>query len=77
MNLVEEHEHEDAMASFFNFFDLGIGKGSFILRLVATVVSYQAVNLVASIMYGVFLLVYTVYVVKKQPLTTDGQVGSN
>lgn len=25
VNPVEEHEHEHAMASFFNFFDLGIG----------------------------------------------------
>lgn len=67
MNLVEEHEHEDAMASFFNFFDLGIGGGSFILGLVATVASYQAVYLVASIVYGVVLGIYVVYsVIKRQ-----------
>jgi len=61
INLVEEHEHEDAMATFFNFFDLGIGGGSFILGLVATVTSYQTVYLVASIVYGMVLVIYVVY----------------
>ncbi|MFC4401629.1 MFS transporter [Gracilibacillus xinjiangensis] len=65
MNLVEEHEHEGAMASFFNFFDLGIGGGSFILGLVATVTSYQTVYLVASIVYGMVLVIYVAYVVVK------------
>ena len=65
MNLVEEHEHEDTMASFFNFFDLGIGGGSFVLGLVATVASYQAVYLVATIVYGMALVIYVVYVVVK------------
>ncbi|MFC4324234.1 MFS transporter [Litchfieldia salsa] len=65
MNLVGEHEHEDAMATFFNFFDLGIGGGSFILGLFATVASYQAVYLVASIVYGVVLVIYVVYFVGK------------
>lgn len=60
INLVEEHEHEDAMASFFNFFDLGIGGGSFILGLVAAISSYQTIYVFASLMYGVFLVVYLV-----------------
>ncbi len=68
MNLVGEHEHEDAMATFFNFFDLGIGGGSFILGLVATVSSYQAVYLVASIVYGVVLVIYLIYFVMKGQL---------
>lgn len=67
INLVEEHEHEDAMATFFNFFDLGIGGGSFILGLVATVTtSYQAVYLVASIVYGLVLVVSVLYFVTKR-----------
>ncbi len=74
MNLVEEHEHEDAMASFFNFFDLGIGGGSFILGLVATVASYQAVYLVAIIVYGMVLVIYVVYVVTKGTLKKTCQV---
>lgn len=68
LNLVEEHEHEDAMATFFNSFDLGIGGGSFILGLVATVASYQAVYLVASIVYGLVLVIYLVYLVRKRQL---------
>lgn len=64
INSVEEHEHEDAMASFFNFFDLGIGGGSFILGLVAAISSYQAIYVFAAIIYGVFLLVYLVSFVK-------------
>ncbi|GAB2551496.1 MFS transporter [Gracilibacillus alcaliphilus] len=66
INLVEEHEHENAMASFFNFFDLGIGGGSFILGLVATVTSYQTIYLVASITYGVVLVIYIAYAVVKR-----------
>ncbi|GAE36289.1 MFS transporter [Halalkalibacter akibai] len=73
LNLVEEHEHEDAMASFFNFFDLGIGGGSFILGLVATVTSYQVVYLVASIMYGVVLIIYLVYFVIKRQLAKHSE----
>ncbi|MBU7595738.1 MFS transporter [Metabacillus halosaccharovorans] len=65
MNLVEEHEHEDAMASFFNFFDLGIGGGSFVLGLVATVTSYQTVYFVAAIVFVMVLVIYVVYVVVK------------
>ncbi|SFL73398.1 Predicted arabinose efflux permease, MFS family [Gracilibacillus orientalis] len=65
MNLVDEHEHESAMASFFNFFDLGIGGGSFILGLMATVSSYQAVYGVTTIVYGIFLLIYVVSIAIK------------
>ena len=65
MNLVEEHEHEDAMASFFNFFDLGIGGGSFILGIVATVTSYQTVYLVAAIVYAMVLVIYVFYIAVK------------
>lgn len=58
MNSVGEHEHEDAMASFFNFFDLGIGGGSLILGIIAAASSYQAVYMIASIMYAGCLVLY-------------------
>lgn len=32
LNLVKEHEYEDAMASFFNMFDIGIGGGAILDR---------------------------------------------
>jgi predicted MFS family arabinose efflux permease len=40
LNLVEEHDHEDAIGTFFNFFDLGIGGGSLLLGAVAEAFSY-------------------------------------
>lgn len=58
VNLVEEHEHEHAMASFFNFFDLGIGGGSMILGAVASVFSYEMVYDIAMIVVGLQLLLY-------------------
>ncbi|MCY8235426.1 MFS transporter [Priestia endophytica] len=62
LNLVAEYEHEDAMSSFFNFFDLGIGGGSLLLGIIATVVSYQFVYLVSVFMYVTFLLMYISYI---------------
>jgi predicted MFS family arabinose efflux permease len=73
MNLVEGHEHEDAMATFFNFFDLGIGGGSFVLGLVAAVASYQAVYMVASIVYGVLLVIYVVSLFAKGQFNKYGE----
>lgn len=85
INLVDKTEHEDAMASFFNFFDVGIGGGSLILGLIAEAASYQAVYIVATLIYVVFLIVYVVYLVVKQRLKglnirnveTKNQTGSN
>ncbi|MFD2828918.1 MFS transporter [Corticicoccus populi] len=63
MNLVEQNEHEDAMASFFNFFDIGIGGGSLILGIIADALSYQAIYLVATVIYIIFLIIYLIHVV--------------
>ncbi|GAB3059073.1 hypothetical protein JCM19029_08300 [Salinicoccus sesuvii] len=73
INLVGEHE--DAMASFFNFFDLGIGGGSFLLGLIAAAGSYQPIFIFTALIYGVFLVAYVGYVVKRRqrvlPNATD------
>lgn len=66
MNLVEQNEHEDAMASFFNFFDIGIGGGSLILGIIADALSYQAIYLVATVIYIIFLIIYLIHVVLKR-----------
>lgn len=58
MNAVGEHEHEDAMASFFNSFDLGIGGGSLILGIIAAATTYQTVYMVASIVFAGCLVLY-------------------
>jgi predicted MFS family arabinose efflux permease len=61
LNLVEVHERENAMASFFNFFDFGLGGGAIILGIVAEAFSYQAVYYVAIVAYILFLLIYFIY----------------
>ncbi|MFX3646712.1 MAG: MFS transporter [Paenibacillus sp.] len=69
VNLVEEHEHENAMASFFNFFDLGIGGGSLILGVVASAFSYTVVYAISIGIFVVYILLYLVYSPKKQRYT--------
>ncbi|PQP85132.1 MFS transporter [Paenibacillus sp. PCH8] len=66
VNLVEEHEHENAMASFFNFFDLGIGGGSLILGVVASAFSYTVVYAISIGIFVVYILLYLVYSQKQQ-----------
>ena len=61
LNLVEEHDHENAIGSFFNFYDLGIGGGSLLLGIVAEAFSYEAVFYVAIITYVLYLLLYLVH----------------
>lgn len=69
VNLVEEHEHENAMASFFNFFDLGIGGGSLILGVVASAFSYTVVYALSIGIFVVYILLYLVYSQKQQRYT--------
>lgn len=64
VNLVEEHEHENAMASFFNFFDLGIGGGAMILGVVASMFSYDVVYTCAIGVMVVYLLLYAGYAIR-------------
>lgn len=66
LNLVEEHEHEMAMASFFNFFDIGIGGGALLLGIIATGYSYQAIFLIAMVCYIAFFILYTCFITMKR-----------
>ncbi|MCP1132485.1 MFS transporter [Paenibacillus polysaccharolyticus] len=66
VNLVEEHEHESAMASFFNFFDLGIGGGSLVLGLVASAFSYTVVYTISIAVLVIYILLYSVYALKQK-----------
>lgn len=61
LNLVEEHDHENAIGSFFNFYDLGIGGGSLLLGMVAEAFSYEAVFYVAIVTYVLYLLLYFIH----------------
>lgn len=66
VNRVGEHEHENAMASFFNFFDLGIGGGAMLLGLVASAFSYELVYDVAIAVMVVYLLMYAGYAIRNR-----------
>lgn len=66
INLVDKQEHEDAMASFFNFFDIGIGGGSLVLGLIAEAASYQAIYIVSAFVYVLFFIMYVVYLLVKR-----------
>lgn len=68
VNLVEEYEREHAMASFFNFFDLGIGGGAMILGIIASVFSYQVLYDIAIVVVGLSLVLYLAYATKKRHL---------
>lgn len=58
--LVSLNDQESAMATFFNFFDLGIGGGSLILGVIATLISYQAIYFVAAAAYILIILIFAV-----------------
>ncbi|WP_339183130.1 MFS transporter [Oceanobacillus sp. FSL W7-1293] len=66
INLVDKQEHEDAMASFFNFFDIGIGGGSLVLGLIAEAASYHAIYIVSAFVYVLFFIMYVVYLLVKR-----------
>ncbi|ASS70035.1 MFS transporter [Bacillus atrophaeus] len=66
INLVEEHEHEDAMGTFFNFFDMGIGGGSLLLGVVATIYSYQELYIASILVYLLFLLLCILFICSKR-----------
>ncbi|MCM3652847.1 MFS transporter [Metabacillus litoralis] len=77
LNLVEEHEHENAIASFFNFFDLGIGGGSLLLGVVAGAFSYQAIYFVAIGAYVLYLLLYLGYSVRRMRIMKNSVRNKN
>ncbi|WP_319468246.1 MFS transporter [uncultured Trichococcus sp.] len=65
ISLVDEHEHENAVASFFNFFDIGIGVGAMALGVLAQVFdTYAAVFYVSIGAYALFLLLCVFYAKK-------------
>ncbi|MEK4303518.1 MFS transporter [Oceanobacillus sp. FSL K6-0251] len=66
INLVDKQKHEDAMASFFNFFDIGIGGGSLVLGLIAEAASYQTIYIVSAFVYVLFFIMYVVYLLIKK-----------
>lgn len=76
ISLVEEHEHENAVASFFNFFDMGIGVGAMALGILAQVFhTYAAVFYFSIGAYVVFLSLCILYA--RKPLLQLKERGSS
>ncbi|MFS0824660.1 MFS transporter [Bacillus sp. 1P02SD] len=62
VQLVNENEHEIAVSSFFNSFDIGLGAGSILLGVIAQAAgSYQNIYFVAIGVYIIFLLSFLIY----------------
>ncbi len=58
---VEPQRRGVATATFYNFFDIGIGSGAMLLGLVATWSNYATMYLVSSVFLIIFLAVYFMY----------------
>ncbi|MFK4303729.1 MULTISPECIES: MFS transporter [unclassified Paenibacillus] len=61
ISVVGEDEREDAVGSFYNFFDLGIGGGSLILGMVAGLTSYKTMYLFSTLLIAAYLIIFVVY----------------
>lgn len=60
INKVDANNKEDAISSFFNFFDLGLGVGSFVLGAMIEATSYQSMYLI-SILFIIIYMILSVY----------------
>jgi len=67
ISLVDRESREDAMGSFLNFFDLGVGGGSFLLGFIVEATSYKTMYLLLIIIIIVYLAL-TVYVAKNKSI---------
>lgn len=61
ISIVDEESREDAVATFFNCFDLGIGGGSLLLGTLAGITSYQSMYLISSILVVIYLVIIIGY----------------
>ncbi|MCM3629877.1 MFS transporter [Paenibacillus glycanilyticus] len=66
INLVEQERRGLASATYYNFLDLGIGFGSILLGVVVSLTGYAAMFLLSGILYALFLIVYFMYLLRKQ-----------
>lgn len=57
ISAVDEASREDAVATFFNCFDLGIGGGSLLLGMIAGATSYQSMYLISIILVVVYMAI--------------------
>lgn len=62
INLVEPNRRVTATATFYNFFDLGIGGGALLLGFIAGLTDYSTMYLYSSLCFVLFLVVYLFYI---------------
>lgn len=60
LNIVEPKDREDAMSTFYNCFDIGIGAGAMLLGLVVQATSYKTMYLL-SIVFVIAFMSLTIY----------------
>lgn len=66
INLVQPERRGVATATYYNFFDIGIGLGSILLGVVVTMTSYTTMFLLSGILYVLYLAVYFVFVSRQR-----------
>lgn len=71
INLVQPERRGVATATYYNFFDIGIGLGSILLGVVVTMTDYTTMFLLSGILYVIYLAVYFVYL-RRQRVRAEG-----
>ncbi|GLX67391.1 MFS transporter [Paenibacillus glycanilyticus] len=66
INIVHPERRGVATATYYNFFDIGIGAGSILLGVVVSATSYTTMFLLSGILYVLFLVVYFVYLSRQR-----------
>ncbi|MCM3630360.1 MFS transporter [Paenibacillus glycanilyticus] len=61
INLVQPERRGVATATYYNFFDIGIGLGSILLGVLVSMTNYTTMFLLSGILYVIYLAVYFVY----------------
>lgn len=61
INLVQPERRGVATATYYNFFDIGIGLGSILLGVVVTLTDYTTMFLLSAVLYVIYLGVYFLY----------------
>lgn len=71
INRVSADKQTIATATFYNFFDLGIGVGALILGIIAEVTSYSTMYLLSTLIFIIFLVVYLPFYNKKLEVSNN------
>ncbi|MBO1511419.1 MFS transporter [Metabacillus bambusae] len=72
INRVTNDKQTIATATFYNFFDLGIGIGAFILGIIAGITSYSTMYMLSAFIFVIFLGVYLASYYSKKTIVKKG-----